>query len=65
VKELRGLSEVDNRNEYHLGELEGSYCGAPTLRRNAPIALKSCDGLRFGAILMCREVIMCAVMLRK
>jgi hypothetical protein len=50
VKVLRGLSEVDSRNGYRLGELRGSCCGAPTLRRNVPIALKSCDGLKFGAI---------------
>ena len=65
MKELRGLSEVDSRNGYRLGGLKGSYYGAPTLRRNAPIALKSCDGLRFGVILMYREVIVSAVILRK
>ena len=65
MRELRGLSEGDSRNGYRLVELKGSYCGAPTLKRNVPIALKSCDGLKFGAILMYREVIMFAVMLRK
>jgi hypothetical protein len=50
VKELKGLSEVDSRNEYRLVELKGSYCGAPTLKRNAPTTLKSYDGSRFGAI---------------
>ena len=65
MKELKGLSKVDSRNGYLLGGLKGSYCGAPTLRRNAPIALKSCDGPKFGAISMCRAIIMSAVMPRK
>jgi len=65
VRELRGLSEVDNRSEYRLRELKGSYFGAPTLRRNAPATLKSYAGLRSGAILMCKAVTKQVEMFRK
>jgi len=65
VRELRGLSKVDNRSEFRLGELKGSYFGAPTWRRNGPDALKSYAELRSGAILMCKAAIKKVEMFRK
>jgi hypothetical protein len=65
VRGLRGLSKVESRNEFLHGELEVSYFGDPTLRKNAPDALKSCAGLRFRAILMCIAVMMWGEMFRR
>ena len=65
VRGLIVLSEVESQNEFHHGELEGSYFGGPTLRKNAPDVLKSCVGLKFGAILSCRAVMMWGGMFRK